>query len=209
MAQDEQVLVVRRSAVEAVGMFHGLAFDVQRYLDRLFAAGAGQFIPRPQAEKDPNYKQLIPYVLITCNGRYLTYVRGKRAGETRLVGNRSIGIGGHINPADDMSLFSPYQTYLNAVQREVEEEIHIQTRYTNRIAALLNDDTNTVGQVHLGIVHVWTLDSEQVNRREQMITQLEFMDKDALRQVRGEMETWSQLCLDGLDKLECHALSGK
>jgi predicted NUDIX family phosphoesterase len=202
MAQDEQVLVVRRSAVEEVGMFHGLVFDVQPYLDRLFAAGAGQFIPRPQAEKDPNYKQLIAYVLITCNGRYLSYVRGKRAGETRLVAKRSIGIGGHINPTDDMSLFSPYQTYLNAVQREVEEEIHVEARYTDRIAALLNDDTNEVGAVHLGVVHIWTLDSPQVSRREQMITQLEFMDKDALRQVRGQMETWSQLCLDGLDNIE-------
>lgn len=199
---EEQVLAVKRSIIEEAGAFHGLMFDIQRYLDRIFAGGAGQFIPRSQAEKDPNYKQLIPYVLISCSGRYLTYVRGKRAGESRLVAKRSIGIGGHINPTDQMPLFSPYQTYLNAVQREVEEEIHVGARYTDRIAALLNDDTNEVGAVHLGIVHLWKLEAQQVSRKEQMITQLEFMDKDALRQVRGEMETWSQLCLDGLDNIE-------
>lgn len=204
---DEQVLVIKRSIIEEIGVFHGLMFNIREYLDRIFAAGAGQFIPRTQAEKDPGFKQLIPYVLISCSGRYLTYVRGKRAGESRLIAKRSIGIGGHINPTDDMSLFSPYQTYLNAVQREVEEEVYIQARYTDRIAALLNDDTNEVGAVHLGIVHLWTLDSQQVSRKEQMITQLEFMNKDALRQVREQMETWSQLCLDELDNIEKTVLS--
>ena len=38
MAQEEQVLVVERKVVEEVGMFHGLMFDVQKYVDKLFAA---------------------------------------------------------------------------------------------------------------------------------------------------------------------------
>ena len=89
MAHEEQVLVVERKVFDELGAFRGLQFDVGRYLDRLFAPGVPRFMPRPQAEKDPSFKQLIPYVLMTCEGKYLTYVRGKRAGETRLVGNRS------------------------------------------------------------------------------------------------------------------------
>ena len=200
MAQDEQVLVVERTALEETGMFQGLSFDVERRLERLFAPGTARFMPRAKAEADPSFKQLIPYVLLCCNGKYLSYVRGKRAGETRLVGNRSLGIGGHINPVDDMTLFGGdlRETYLNAVQREVEEEVHVKTGYQDRIAALLNDDSNAVGAVHLGVVHVWTLDAEAVERREQMITQVGFMTPDELRAVRDTMETWSQLCLDGL-----------
>ncbi len=76
MARDEQVLVVERKVFDELGAFRGLQFDVERYLDRLFAAGTPRFLPRPQAERDPNHKQLIPYVLMTCEGRYLTYVRG-------------------------------------------------------------------------------------------------------------------------------------
>jgi len=202
MAQDEQVLVVQRKVFEEVGAFNGLATDTQKYLDKLFAPGVPRFMPRPQAEKDPSFKQLIPYVIMTCNGKYLSYVRGKRAGETRLVAKRSIGIGGHINPTDDMPLFvNFYDTYLAAVQREVAEEVSIETKYKDRVGALLNDDNNEVGQVHLGIVHLWTLDEPKVNRKEQMITQMGFMSIPELQLVRDTMETWSQICFDGLAKM--------
>jgi len=200
MAQEEQVLVVERSVLEQTGMFQGLAYDVEPRLKRLFAPGTPRFMPRPKAETDPSFKQLIPYVLLSFEGKILSYVRGKRAGETRLVGNRSIGIGGHINPVDEMTLFGGdfYETYLNAVKREVDEEICVNTPYQDRIIALINDDSNPVGSVHLGVVHRWTLDADAVERREQMITQMSFMTLDELAAVRDTMETWSQLCLDAL-----------
>ena len=202
MAQDEQILVVERKVLEQVGTFQGLVLDVQRYIDKLFVPGIPRFIPRPKAEKDPSYKQLIPYVIMTCNGKFLSYVRGKRAGETRLVAKRSIGIGGHINPTDDMPLFGNfYDTYLAAVQREVAEEVSVETKYKDKVVALLNDDSNEVGQVHLGIVHLWTLDEPKVERREQMITQMGFMTLPELQEVRDTMETWSQICLAGLAKM--------
>jgi len=204
MAQDEQVLVVGRKVFESAGAFNGLAMDTQRYLDKLFAPGVPRFMPRPQAEKDPSFKQLIPYVIMACNGKYLSYVRGKRAGETRLVAKRSIGIGGHINPidADNSSLFAYlFENYLTAVQREVAEEVSVETNHSDKIVALLNDDSNEVGQVHLGIVHLWTLDEPKVSRKEQMITQMGFMSIPELREVRDTMETWSQICFDGLAKM--------
>ena len=202
MPPEEQILVVKREVLEQVGVFHGLAFDTQRYIDKLFVQGVPRFIPRPQAEKDPSYKQLIPYVIMTCKGKYLSYVRGKRAGETRLVAKRSIGIGGHINPTDDMPLFGNFfETYLAAVQREVAEEVSVETSYKDKVVALLNDDSNEVGQVHLGIVHLWTLDEPKVNRREQMITQMGFMSIPELEAVRDTMETWSQICFHGLPKM--------
>jgi predicted NUDIX family phosphoesterase len=203
VAKEERVLVVERKVLEQVGMFQGLAFDVDRYLDKIFAQGVPRFIPRSRAEKDPSYKQLIPYVIMAYDGRFLTYVRGRRAGETRLVGLRSIGIGGHINPRDDMPLFNDnfYGAYLTAVEREVAEEVSVETTHTDRVVALLNDDSNEVGSVHLGVVHYWLLDAPKVNRREQMITQMSFQTVAELHQVRDTMETWSALCLDGLDKM--------
>jgi predicted NUDIX family phosphoesterase len=210
MAQEEQVLVVQRSVLEQVGMFQGLAFDVERYLSRLFAPGVPRFMPRSEAEKNPAFKQLIPYVIMACDGTYLSYVRGKRAGETRLVSKRSIGIGGHINPADDSPLFGDfYETYLAAVKREVAEEVSIETAYTDRVVALLNDDSNEVGQVHLGIVHYWNLEEPKVNRKEQMITQMSFMTGTQLREVESTLETWSAKCLAGLDKMIESAGLGK
>ncbi|HML74012.1 MAG TPA: hypothetical protein PKB02_05905 [Anaerohalosphaeraceae bacterium] len=202
MAQEEQVLVIPRKELEKVGVFHGLMMDTDKYLSSIFAPGVPRFMPRSLAEKDPSFKQIIPYVLMACDGRYLSYVRGKRAGETRLVGNRSIGIGGHINPTDDMALFGDfYETYLNAVKREVEEEVTVSTKFTNQIVALLNDDSNEVGSVHLGVVHLWTLDAPEVTRREQMITQMTFMSLPELREAENTLETWSALCLGYLDTL--------
>jgi len=202
MAQEEQVLVVERKVIEQAGMFNGLMFDVERYLREIFAQGATCFMNRAQVEKNPAYKQIIPYVIMSCEGKYLSYVRGKRAGETRLVAKRSIGIGGHINPVD-WTLFSaePYQTYLEAVKREVAEEVSVETPLSeDRIVALLNDDSTEVGQVHLGIVHLWTLDKPKVTKREQMITQMGFMTADELEKVRDSLETWSALCLSGLSE---------
>ncbi|RKY09949.1 MAG: hypothetical protein DRP66_00910 [Planctomycetota bacterium] len=204
MATEEQVLVVERKAVEQAGLFHGLNFNIAPYLNRLFAPGIPKFIPRPEAEANPDYKQLIPYVIMTCNGKYLTYVRGKRAGETRLTSKRSIGIGGHINPVDhDTPLFGTdfKQIYNTAVQREVAEEVEVKANHTDQIVALLNDDTNEVGRVHLGVVHLWTLDTENVTRKEQMITQLAFMTPAELNKVKETMETWSQLCLQAIHKM--------
>jgi predicted NUDIX family phosphoesterase len=202
MAQDEQVLVVQRKVFESAGTFNGLELDTQKYLDKLFSPGVPRFIPRPQAEKDPSFKQLIPYVIMTCQGKILSYVRGKKAGEKRLVAKRSLGIGGHINPID-WTLFTadPYKTYLEAVQREVAEEVSVETKYQDKVIALLNDDSNEVGRVHLGIVHLWTLNEPKVSRKEQMITQMGFMTMAELQQVKDSMETWSQICLDGLSKM--------
>jgi len=202
MAKEEQILVIETKVYEELGIFHGLQFDVDRYLDKIFQQGVTRYMPRSKAEKDPSFKQLIPYVIMTCQGKYLNYVRGSRAGEKRLVGNRSIGIGGHINPIDDMSLLGIYETYKTAVEREVAEEVNVEANYTDSIVALLNDDSNEVGQVHLGIVHYWQLDEPNVTKREQMITQMSFMTLEELKDVKDTMETWSQLCCDGLEEMD-------
>ena len=202
MAAEEQVLVVERSVMEAVGVFQGLSFDVDRYLSRIFAPGAPRFMARSKAESDPAFKQIIPYVIVSCGDKYLSYVRGRQAGEKRLVGHRSIGIGGHINPVDDLPLFHDFrETYRAAVGREVAEEVSIESPHTDRVAALLNDDSTEVGRVHLGVVHIWRLERPEVRRAEPVISQLGFLTAHELRAVREDMESWSRFCVDQLDQL--------
>jgi predicted NUDIX family phosphoesterase len=129
----------------------------------------------------------------------LHYVRGKRAGEQRLVAKGSIGIGGHMNEGDE-SLFALNEAaYRAGVEREVNEEITIDTQFEDRIVALLNDDTTEVGRVHLGIVHVFKLAEPKVRKREAMITSLAFLTKAELMARRESLESWSQICVDSLD----------
>src|SRR6266571_5291858 len=200
-ALDENVLVIRRSLFDRFGNFHGLNFEAEKYLDALLSRGNNFFLPRTQAENDPNHKQIIPYALISFENKVLYYVRGKKAGEQRLVAKGSIGIGGHMNETDESLFALDEQAYRAGVEREVNEEIKIETQFEDRIVALLNDDTTDVGQVHLGIVHVFDLAEPRVEKREAMITGLTFLTKEELVARRESLETWSQICVDSLERL--------
>jgi predicted NUDIX family phosphoesterase len=200
-APDENVLVVRRSLFDELGSFHGLNFEPDKYLKAILSRGNNFFLPRAQAENDPTHKQIIPYALIAHGDSVLHYVRGKKAGEQRLVAKGSIGIGGHMNDTDESLFAWDEQAYRAGVEREVSEEIHIESPFEDRIVALLNDDTTEVGRVHLGIVHVFRLAEPKVKKREAMITNLAFLDREQLVALRENLETWSQLCVDSLDRL--------
>jgi len=140
-------------------------------------------------------------VVITDGKSVLHYVRGKKAGEQRLVAKGSVGIGGHIND-EDHSLFSVgLQAFQEAVKREVCEELSIQGEFNARPVGLINDDSTDVGRVHFGVVHVLFCRPENVRKNEQIITQVEFVPIPELKAKREQMETWSQLCLDNLDVL--------
>jgi len=198
---NENVLVVRRSLFDQLGSFHGLNFEPRKYLDAILSRGNNFFLSRKQAESDPGHKQIIPYVLLACGNKVLHYVRGKKAGEQRLVAKGSIGIGGHMNEGDESLFALDEAAYRAGVEREVGEEIKIDSAFEDRIVALLNDDTTEVGRVHLGIVHVFKLREPNVEKREAMITNLAFLDQEELIARREALETWSQICLDSLERL--------
>src|SRR5438093_7661147 len=198
---NENVLVVRRSLFDQLGSFQGLNFEPQKYLDAFLSRGNNFFLPRPEAEINPAFKQIIPYALIAFQNRVAYYVRGKKAGEQRLVAKGSIGIGGHMNETDESLFALDEQAYRVGVEREVNEEIKIDSPFEGRIVALLNDDTTEVGRVHLGIIHVFKLAEPEVQKREAMITELTFLPREELLARRETMETWSQICLDSLERL--------
>jgi predicted NUDIX family phosphoesterase len=198
---DENILVIKRSLFDELGSFQGLNFETEKYLGVILSRGNNFFLPRAQAESDPAYKQIIPYALIAFEDRVLYYVRGKKAGEQRLVAKGSIGIGGRMNEGDESLFAWDEQAYRAGVEREVNEEIKIDAQFEDRIVALLNDDTTDVGRVHLGIVHVFKLPGPKVEKREAMITNLAFLTKAELRARRDSLESWSQICVDLLDRL--------
>ena len=198
---DENILVIKRSLFDQLGAFQGLNFGPRKYLDAILSRGNNFFLGRGEAEKDPSHKQIIPYVLLTHGDKVLFYIRGKKAGEQRLVAKGSIGIGGHMNESDESLFALDEAAYRAGVEREVAEEIAINTKFEDRIVALLNDDSTEVGQVHLGIVHVFRLAEPKVEKREAMITNLTFLDRTELVARRDSLETWSQICLDSLETL--------
>jgi predicted NUDIX family phosphoesterase len=201
---NEKVLVFPRSLFEQLGIFQGFSREVNRYLPVILEKKNNTFMPRAKAETDPSFKQVIPYVVITDGQNILHYVRGKKAGEQRLVAKGSIGIGGHINNEDE-TLFGlnsfGMEAFEDAVKREVCEELSVAGGFNAVPVGLINDDSTEVGRVHFGIVHVFRCQPGQVRKKEQVITQVEFLPIEELKARRDQMETWSQLCLDNAGSL--------
>jgi predicted NUDIX family phosphoesterase len=193
----EQVLVVARTLFDEIGAFEGIRTDgLEEALARLLDPANHFFMDRAMAEMDPSHKQVIPYCVFRCGDRILHYTRGKSGGESRLHAKISVGVGGHVNPVDTGGGKTGPAAYHAAVTREIDEELVLPEDHPHRIIALLNDDSNAVGQVHLGIVHLIDLQAGVVASREDALADLGFT---ALAELNGpwfeRLETWSQFCI--------------
>jgi predicted NUDIX family phosphoesterase len=202
LVETEQVLVVPTSLFHEIGHFQGFSQEVRRYLDELLSPEHTSYRPRGEMEQDPSFKQLIPYVIFrhTDTSGEITvfqYTRGKGQGEKRLHAKRSIGIGGHISSDDEQSDndLNPYQ---EGMQRELNEEVAIGAKYVERLVGLINDDETEVGRVHLGVVHVFDVETRDVAAREAEIIESGFLPARELLLELDRFETWSQICLQAL-----------
>lgn len=199
MATEERVLCFERKLIEDLGVFQGLSLEVGRYLSVVTSSENILYLNRSEAELDRRYKQLIPYVLIICNGRILRYRRGKGGGEKRLHGLYSVGVGGHISEEDN-GLFSQAVGYTESMRRELMEEVAI-GEAKEAAVAVINDDGTDVGYVHFGVVHVMHVESEDVAGSRSGIVAPEFVPiADAVKSA-SEYESWSRFCLEQLNVL--------
>ena len=191
------MLVVPREAFNAVGAFNGVRRNPQDYLEAFLKPGVARYMDRALAEKSPQFKQLIGYAIFCHKGRILAYSRTAKGTETRLHDKWSLGIGGHINPIDGLT--DSIATYLTGMEREIREEISIPAAVGQELYAVINDDTDEVGSVHLGIVHRFELESEDVAPNEKKLDNLGF---HSLEELAGELypklESWSAICVDAL-----------
>ena len=201
MYEDESVLVIKRELFDEIGTFQGISTEIDKYLPVFLNPSNNFFIHRELAEDDPTHKQIIPYAIFKHDDKFLRYLRGKKSGEQRLASKSSIGIGGHINQDDFNSSSLEKDTYLTGIEREINEELIINCDYNNLPIALINDDSNDVGQVHLGVVHLFDLESDQVEAGEANIENLEFLSSDDLLREKDNLESWSQICVDHLDEI--------
>ena len=152
---------------------------------------------RGHAETNPLYKQLIPYGVIKQGEKIFVYERLEGAGEDRLHGNLSIGVGGHMNPSSGENLTD---IILNNLKRELNEELIIDGEITKtEIIGLINDDSNEVGRVHLGVLVVLELSEDaKVEVKEVETLDGKFIDTKQLKAKKtySRLENWSQIAVD-------------
>jgi predicted NUDIX family phosphoesterase len=191
----ERVLVLSRRSVPGGCDFRGIRPVQPAALDvlRSVVARHGRYLERPVAEEDPFHKQLIPYVVIRDGSRVFLMQRTDGGGDRRLHGKASIGVGGHLNPVDEGD-----DPLMAGLRREWEEELVADWSPAFRLVGLLNDDSNPVGAVHLGVVFEVEAAGRSVDVREHHKLAGSFVEPDRVRAVWDRRETWSQLAAEAL-----------
>ena len=197
----EHVLVVPTSLFHEIGHFQGFCSDTDRYLKPLLLSDQVSYRPRGDMEEDPSFKQLIPYVIFQYvdgddQRHVFQYTRGKGQGESRLHAKMSIGIGGHISSED--AAVDAKDPYAEGMQRELEEEVKIDTAFEDQCVGMINDDETEVGKVHLGVVHLFTVAEPRVAPNEEDIVDAGFRPVSELQAELDRMETWSSICFKAL-----------
>ena len=200
MSQEEHILVIPESFILSIGTIHGFEKDVDKFLTPILSSDLLSFQPRSAMEIDPSYKQLIPYVILESIDErgdkvLFTYTRGGGSGEKRLHAKRSVGIGGHISREDAAGGSDVYAT---GMQRELAEEVIIESPYVETREGLIYDPSNDVGKVHLGVVHRFILDKPIVRSNEADLAEGGFVSIPQLFGDIDRLETWSQLAIRAL-----------
>jgi len=168
----------------------------------------GYFVQRSHAESNPNLKQVIPYTLVVRGGDVFLLRRLSKSGDARLANKLSIGVGGHINPedalaavgADGSSRASPID---NGSRREIEEEIHVSGATRLSRVGVINDDSNPVGAVHVGLVQLMQVEGD-VRVRETEVLEGRFASPEELARLSDQsanFESWSKILVGRLSQI--------
>jgi predicted NUDIX family phosphoesterase len=163
----------------------------------------GFFVERERAERSPEWKQIIPYNVVLRGGEVLLLRRTTRGGEARLFGKHTIGVGGHINPIDLETATSRGAIGAAGAQRELDEELVIHGERTLRTVGIINDDSNPVGAVHVGLVQVLQVDGEVSIREHEQLEGNFVAPRELQRRIAAgaDFETWSAKLVERLDEL--------
>ena len=160
---------------------------------------AGLWIgPRETLEQDPSFRQIIPYVVLRHEDKFIRYTRTPAGGEGRLHGRMSIGLGGHIDLPDVVCAGETVDldaTIARATERELEEELGAVEVESRDWIGILTDDDTEVGRVHIGVVAVWHLVAPPAGLAEDAIGEVSLCSLAELQAESHRLETWSAMLL--------------
>lgn len=192
----EKILVIPSDVLFESGYFEGICSNFVKYLSIIKTESF--FMERGLVETDTYFKQIIIYAIIHCRSKIFRYRRGSNSIETRLTNKLSIGIGGHITIEDSKK---DQDNFISCLYRELNEEVDINTKFKKKIIGTLNDDSNSVGAVHFGVITLLDLAEPNITPKEKSILECQFIDKNKLKDDYTEYEQWSKICIDNIDNL--------
>jgi predicted NUDIX family phosphoesterase len=197
----EFVYVIKRFDLFDLGFPHGFRrpweVPLDDWIERI--GSRGFFVERRHAETDATMKQIIPYCVLIRGEEVFVLRRKERGGESRLFNLHSIGVGGHINPVDGAT--DPLRAGL---ERELEEEVDIDGTFTAEPLGVINDESQSVGSVHFGLVYgIHPEGDVRVKETDQL--EGEWIPAEELaRRVKADrdsFESWSALIIDRITEI--------
>ncbi|MEX3625139.1 hypothetical protein VVS20_22205 [Viridibacillus arvi] len=210
--EDEIILVVSRKKLfndealtfQGVTSDKSLVADIMLNIDKYYKSmrrGSVNEVDVPvsrNAELNFDYKQPIPYIVIRRGDEYFVTQRLEGGGESRLHGKLSMGAGGHMNPLEkDFYAFKIVLAENTA--RELEEELDITGEIKIDTIGLINDDSEEVSRVHIGILGVIDLedaDEVAVRETEQLAGSWYTLDQLRDKEVYDRLENWGKIVVD-------------
>lgn len=185
----ERILVVPTEKVLPYVGEKGLFTGHEKELYSLVEA-EHSFIPRPEAERDPTHKQIIPYIILTRGEEVFATRRSSKGGEARLHGLIALGLGGHINTDDD----DRPGIFRRGLMRELSEEAEFTAVGELTPRGVINDDTTEVGKVHLGFLFTLEVSDAAVKETEKL--EGLWIKRCELSSYADRMEGWSEIALE-------------
>lgn len=154
---------------------------------------------RTFVETDESLQQLIPYIAIVRGDTLYTYSRGDGSEESRLRGQLSVGLGGHVDSSPTTDLLSHLQE--EAARELLEEALLTVNPAEISFRGLLVDSSTSVQRVHLGLFAVYRLQEHDVIVPESKVVEKgEFLSLEILRtpEIYNRLEMWSRIVVDEL-----------
>ena len=161
------------------GFIHAKEADLEQIILEHF-----EYKVRWDMEVDPSYQQPIPYAIIVNpqSNKVIAYQRWSSEStswEQRLYGKRSLWVGGHIE-LEEKNAENPMHV---TVVKEIKEEIWLTDIQEVTVLWYINDNSDPVGEVHLGILYLITTHAKDIEIVDGELEQVFFKSHDEIEEI--------------------------
>lgn len=146
------------------------------------------FVDREYAEYASEYKQIIPYAVLVNESKYYLTQRLRKQTEKRLHGMYSIGLGGHINPEEELL----DDVIIGGMRRELYEEVGLKDFQISECVGIINDHSADVSNYHIGLVYPIAVSGDIYVKEVTKMTGA-WVTVDEVTQRFEELESWSKI----------------
>lgn len=168
--------------------------DKYAYLEAL--TNSIEYRRRGDVEGDHSFKQIIPYVVLwntRGNAKKLYVTKRVKAGDPRLLGGYSIGVGGHIRLPEKIQ---------EGLKRELMEEVGLNLSLLPSVFhGVLSSDATEVDRDHIGLVYFVNgvgLPEDLKCLEEELEGQWMTQEEIRYSPVYNKLESWSRIIFDAI-----------